>query len=124
MGRKLKRRYVLFTLGAILSLALLSSIAYGLYESMQSWPIYRHDWTRSGYAPVTTPDTNATLWIWEAPSRGPSAPIIANGIVYTTLYDTLYALDETTGVELWHVKVGTSGAELTGGRPMPMENCM
>ena len=110
----MEKGYALIITGIILSFILLSTVAYG-YETTWPWPIYRCDQSRSGYSPVSAPDTNATLWTWEVSYGSLRTPIIANGIVYTVSYDDLYALDETTGVELWHVQVGTSGAQITGG---------
>jgi eukaryotic-like serine/threonine-protein kinase len=55
---------------------------------------------RTGYATTTAPNTNTSqLWTWT--KSYPGSPIIANGMVIVTASGGMYALDETTGVQLW-----------------------
>lgn len=112
----MKKGQTLTILFFLVAFALISKAVFGLHKTMRPWPIYGHDASRSGYAPGSAPNTNTTLWTWIGPSsnfRG--TPVIAEGIVYTAIYDGVYALDETTGVELWQRQVGTTGDQITGG---------
>jgi len=77
--------------------------------------MYRHDSSRSGYQPVSTPNTNSTLWSWSVPSGTVKNPVIAEGIVYVAAYDDLYAIDETTGAQLWTVDVNTGSSSFNVG---------
>ena len=108
--RQLKRRNTIVTLTILVLFALTSSAAYGLYETTHPWTNYRNNTLRSGYQPGLTPNTNSTLWSWTAPSGYPKNPIIAEGIVYVHAYDDLYAIDETTGAQLWTVDVNGVGS--------------
>jgi len=108
--RQLKRRNSIITLTVLIAFALTFSVAYGLYETTYPWMNYRCDTARSGYQPVSTPNTNSTLWSWSAPSGYPKDPVIAEGIVYVAAYDDLYAIDETTGAQLWTVDVNGAGS--------------
>jgi len=94
-----------------------SSVAYGLYETTHPWLAYRNGISRSGYQPVSTPNTNSTLWSWSSPSGVVKNPVIAEGVVYVAAYDDLYAIDETTGAQLWTVDVnGASSSSNIGDR--------
>lgn len=95
-----------------------SSVTYGLYETTHPWPTYRNSTSRSGHQPVSTPNTNSTLWSWSVPSGATvKNPVIAEGVVYVAQYDDLYAIDETTGAQLWTVDVnGGSSSSYIGDR--------
>jgi len=113
----MKIRNVIITLTVLVLFASTSSAAYGLYETTHPWTNYRNNQSRSGYQPVSTPDTNSTLWSWTSPSGVPKNPVIAEGIVYVAAYDDLYAIDETTGAQLWTVDVnGGSSSSNIGNR--------
>jgi len=109
------KRQILLASIVLLVIAFTSKAAFALYETATPWSVYRHNPTRSGYAPSSAPDTNATLWTWEAPSGNLLTPVIAEGMVYTASYDDLYALDETTGTELWSIDVNVGGYSISGG---------
>jgi outer membrane protein assembly factor BamB len=104
---------------AILALFALSlSSVSGLYDTMRPWINYRNDQVRSGYQPVATPDSNSTLWGWTAGSGNMRNLVVDNGIVYAHSYDDLYALDETTGAQLWTVDVNGGQAAYIGDRAL------
>jgi len=110
----MRRENALSILILLLSIALTSKAVFALYETTDPWPIYRHDSTRSGYAPVSVPNTNTTLWKLSGPYYA-GTPIIVEGIVYTAANDDVYAVDETTGAELWTVDVNPTTSPVTGG---------
>jgi outer membrane protein assembly factor BamB len=113
----LNKRHIFFSLAFLLFVAFTSRVAFGLYETTHPWTSYRHAQLRSGYQPVSTPDTNSTLWSWTSPSGVPKNPVIDEGIVYVAAYDDLYAIDETTGAQLWTVDVnGGSSSSNIGNR--------
>ncbi len=100
-----------------------SSVAYGLYETTHPWSTYRNGMSRSGYQPVSTPNTNSTLWSWSVSSGTVKNPVIAEGVAYVTVYDDLYAIDETTGAQLWTVDVnGASSSSNVGDRGATFSN--
>jgi len=110
----MRKEHVLSILILLLSIALTSKVVFALYETTYPWLIYRHDPARSGYAPVSVPNTNTTLWKLSGPYYAVT-PIIAEGIVYAAAYDDLYAVDETTGAELWTVDVNPTDYYIYGG---------
>jgi outer membrane protein assembly factor BamB len=111
----LKKHYILSSLTFLIAFALTSGAVFALYETTHPWPVYRHDSSRSGYAPVSAPNTNTTLWTWVAPAGSLRDPVLAEGIVYTASHDDLCALDETTGAELWSIDVNPTSYEVSGG---------
>lgn len=74
---------------------------FALYTTTNPWPMYRYDPTRTGTTPSTAPNTNNTLWIYDAGTTSLLMPIIAEGKVIFRRSSQIYALDETTGVKLW-----------------------
>jgi outer membrane protein assembly factor BamB len=66
--------------------------------------MYRHDTAHSGATPSDVPSTNSTLWAWGTGAYGlsvRSTPLIVDGRVIIQVNDWAFAVDETTGVELW-----------------------
>ena len=113
----MNKRHIFFSLAFLLFVAFTSRAAFGLYETTHPWTNYRHDQLRSGYQPVSTPNTNSTLWSWSVTSGTVKNPVIAEGVVYVAAYDDLYAIDETTGAQLWTVDVnGGSSSSNVGDR--------
>jgi outer membrane protein assembly factor BamB len=77
--------------------------------------MWRYNNTRSGYTTSTAPNNNHTIWTTTQiyPS---SIPIVVNGMVIVTgTGPRMYALDETTGVELWRSFTFTGSP---GGNPV------
>jgi len=79
---------------------LAAGTVYGLYDSPDPWPMFKHDLDRTGYAASTAPNDNTTLWSTSGVTSL-SSPIVANGRVLAFASNRLYAFDETTGVKLW-----------------------
>ena len=102
--KQLKKRITMVTLAILAIFALTLSSVNGLYQTVHPWTNYRNNQLRSGYQPVSTPNSNSTLWTWTGTGYVRNL-VIDDGIVYAHSYDDLYALDETTGAELWTVDV-------------------
>ena len=68
-----------------------------------NWPMYLHDPGHTGYTPSAGPMTNQTLWSFQTGSTNvKSSPAVVDGIVYVGAEDgRLYALDATSGEEIW-----------------------
>jgi len=88
--------------------------AYGTIENRKSsienpndWPTFRHDAARSG---TTRTRVLSNIKIdWKVTLKGKlTAPVAAGGKVFVAKPDahTIYALDMTTGKELWHFIAG------------------
>ncbi|MCW3980335.1 MAG: PQQ-binding-like beta-propeller repeat protein, partial [Candidatus Bathyarchaeota archaeon] len=99
----MNKRYIFLSLTLLLAFALTSSVTFGLYETTHPWPMHRHDPARTGTTASTAPNTNNTLWIHETVYSFGNihSTIIADGKLIFVDYNTIKALDETTGVELW-----------------------
>ena len=70
--------------------------------SASEWPVFRHDSLRSSSVETEIPDGLKTLWSVDLGGKL-SPPVIAGGRVYVSAVDAhkIYALDETSGRELW-----------------------
>lgn len=110
MTKRVKMTRLVLALTGLTVLLTLSQIAYALYPTATPWPMYRHDLTRSGYTTSTAPNNNNT--VWTSASSSMPYPIVAEGMVIYNSYNTMIAVDETTGVELWRSS-GLTGT-LTG----------
>lgn len=89
--------------------------------STGSWTVYHHDDAHTGLDSSVPPASSATAgWISAALDGEVYAePLIYNGIVYTaTLNNTVYALRQSDGTEIWHNNFATTtsfGGPVTGG---------
>ncbi len=97
------RKIVLISiaLAFLLTLGTATQMTYALYPTTDPWPMWRYNNTRSGYTTSSAPNNNKTLWTTEQfyPS---SVPIVVDGkVIVTGTGPRMYALDETTGVEIW-----------------------
>ncbi len=72
-----------------------------------SWPVFRHDNTRSGHVRCGVPGSLKRLWKAKIAGRL-TQPVAAAGKVFLASVDrhTVYALDEGTGKPLWHYVAG------------------
>lgn len=79
-----------------------------------SWPMFRHDLTHSGYSTSSAPNTNTTLWSYSPPEFttwfGDSSPAVLDGKVYIGACSDeglfakkgyVYCFDEFFGEETW-----------------------
>ena len=109
----MKKRITMVTLAVFILFTLSLNSVYGLFDTELPWINHRNNDVRSGYQPVSTPDSNNTLWSWTGPATTRNL-VVDNGIVYAHSADDLYALDETTGAQLWTVDVnGGQTASIT-----------
>jgi alcohol dehydrogenase (cytochrome c) len=79
----------------------------GIARAQDTWPIYHGDFTGQRHSKLTqiTPENVSTLkqvWKFQASQQLKASPIVANGIIYITAPDNLWAMDARTGKELWH----------------------
>jgi len=88
-------------LASLMLLATLSQLAYARYASTEPWPMYRHDLARTGTITSAAPDNNQTL-LWSHGRSTTKPHIVVDGMVIIISSTTVYALDETTGVEIWN----------------------
>jgi outer membrane protein assembly factor BamB len=84
----------------LFAFASVSGGVFALYETTDPWPMYRHDLTRSGTTTSTAPNTNKTLWTHTS-TGSVGTPIVVDGKVIFVSSNRVYALDETTGIQLW-----------------------
>jgi outer membrane protein assembly factor BamB len=96
----MNKRSILLSLAFLLVAGFASNTVFALYETTDPWPMYRYDLTRSGTTTSTAPNTNKTLWTHTSTSSV-GIPIVVDGKVIFISYYNLYALDETTGIQLW-----------------------
>src|SRR4030043_239613 len=87
-------------LASFMLLATFSQLVYARYASTEPWPMYRHDLARTGTITSTAPDSNQTL-LWSHGRSTTKSHIVADGMVIIISSTYVYALDETTGVEIW-----------------------
>jgi outer membrane protein assembly factor BamB len=114
----MKKNYVYLGLLTLLLFVIGSNAVFALHPTADPWIMHRHDNARSGTTTSTAPNTNKTAWSVSAIyPRGP--PLVYGGKVLFATYSNIYALDETTGVELWHsitLNSLTSPMTMTNGR--------
>jgi len=80
----------------------------GIYtsNSIDWWPMFRHDPWHSGYSTSNAPKTNQILWIQNLESFAES-PSVADGILFIGCADgKVYALNASTGAHIWNYGVG------------------
>ena len=70
--------------------------------SLSSWPVYRHDTARSGYASTQVDSGVKQAWATEIGERI-TPPVAAGGLVFLAAVDkyTIHALDEADGSPRW-----------------------
>jgi hypothetical protein len=82
-------------------------IGYALYPSITPWSMYRYDVVHSGSTPSDVPPNNNTLWGYSAGAAGigprsiDATPLIVDGRVIFEVTNRVFAVVETTGVQLW-----------------------
>jgi len=83
----------------------------GSEDSVDSWPMFRHDLNHTGYSTSNAPTTNHTLWTYTISDHmgdyvEPS-PAVVDGKVYVGSDDrNVYCLDASTGAKLWNYTTG------------------
>ena len=51
-------------------------------ETVDWWPMFRHDPNHTGYSTSTAPNTNNTIWIYTTGGPVYSSPAVVDGKVY------------------------------------------
>lgn len=70
--------------------------------SSNSWPNFRHDSAHSGTSDSNAPNTNQTLWVFDAGVYVVASPTVSNGVVYACTDGYVYAIDASTGRQIWN----------------------
>jgi alcohol dehydrogenase (cytochrome c) len=78
-----------------------------LHPPADAWPTYHGEYSGRRHSNLTqiTPDNVDELkqvWSFEATQTLKASPIVADGVIYITAPDNLWAIDAHTGKELWH----------------------
>jgi len=86
-----------------------------------SWLLFHGDYTGKRHSPLTqiTPANVNTLteaWRFQTSGGIKATPILANGVMYITTTDNLWAIDARTAKELWHYTHPRSAAFSIGHR--------
>jgi alcohol dehydrogenase (cytochrome c) len=108
-------RYLTFTgiLVAVAALAFAQSSPQGVDPSLlakpqaDSWLNYHGDYSGKRHSPLTqiTPQNVSRLtqaWRFQTQGQIKGSPVLANGVMYITTTDNLWAFDVQTNRELWH----------------------
>jgi outer membrane protein assembly factor BamB len=105
------RKIAFFTIALtlLLTLGTMAQMTYGLYPTTDPWLMWRHDLARSGVGTGTAPNNNQTIWTW-AHAGMTTTPLVLNGTVIVADYSKFYALDETTGIQLWNTTFTIQGS--------------
>ena len=75
-------------------------------STIDSWPMFHHDLTHTGYSTSTAPITNLTLWTYTT-GGDVNDPAVVNGVVYIGSYDDkIYALNAKNGALIWSFTTG------------------
>jgi len=94
----------------------------GSEDSVDSWPMFRHDLNHTGYSTSNAPTTNHTLWTYTISDHmgdyvEPS-PAVVDGKVYVGSDDrNVYCLDASTGAKLWNYMTGYSAGDYVTSSP-------
>jgi alcohol dehydrogenase (cytochrome c) len=72
-----------------------------------TWPTYHGDYTGERHSKLTGINAENVsqlqrVWSFKATQTLKASPIVADGVLYITLPDNLWAIDARTGKELWH----------------------
>jgi alcohol dehydrogenase (cytochrome c) len=116
----------LFRIGMVAALATLA-LAQGVDPSSllkppaDSWLLYHGDYTgkrQSSLSQITPENVNRLTEVWRFQTQGgiKGSPVLANGVMYITTTDNLWAFDARTAKELWHYRHPPSQAFSIGHR--------
>jgi outer membrane protein assembly factor BamB len=106
-GRGKMKKVTILSVFAFMTLLSTASIGFALYSSATPWPMYRYDVAHSGSTPSDVPNNNNTLWVYSAGASGvgprsiDATPLIVDGRVIFEVTNRVFAVVETTGVQLW-----------------------
>jgi outer membrane protein assembly factor BamB len=86
-----------------------TNMTWQLVSVSEAWPMYRHDWSHTGYSTSFAPTTNLSLW---SAKIGPTvtdlsliypSPAVVNGTVYASSTNgTVFAINTANGATIWN----------------------
>jgi len=87
-----------------------------LNPGTDSWPTFNGDYSGRRYSTLAQINQSnvsslALAWAFQSRSQGSfsSMPLVANGIMYATLPDQVWAIDARTGRQIWHFQRPSQG---------------
>ena len=98
-----------------------------LHQPSDAWLTYHGDYSGRRHSELTgiTPENVGSLqqvWRFQASQQIKASPIVANGIIYITAPDNLWAVDARSGKELWHHQHTKNNAFHIGHRGAAIHN--
>src|SRR5438105_12645504 len=98
-----------------------------LHPPTDAWLTYHGDYTGQRHSKLTqiTPENVGRLkqvWRFQASQPLKASPIVANGVIYITAPDNLWAVDASSGKELWHHQHTKNNAFHIGHRGAAIHN--
>jgi len=105
-----------------------------LRPTPDSWPMYNGDYSGRRFSPLTNIDTSTVAsttlaWVYRPnPGNVPAGgggqtvvtikgtPVVANGVMYISIPDHVWAVDARSGRELWHATWPSKGGWHIGNR--------
>jgi outer membrane protein assembly factor BamB len=111
-GRKMKKTaFITVASASLLILAGMSQATFAFYPSPNPWPMWRYDQQHSAYTTSSVTSRNITIWDTSTYYYPADTPIVVDGkVIFGGTGNKMYALDETTGVELWKSSPALSGS--------------
>jgi alcohol dehydrogenase (cytochrome c) len=94
-----------------------------------SWPTYNGDYSGKRFRPLKQIDQENVGFLtlaWAYQLHGPttlglkSTPLLANGVLYFSVPDHVWAVDALTGREIWHYRYQSTAGSLIGNRGVGM----
>ena len=98
-----------------------------LHPTTDAWLTYHGDYTGRRHSSLRqiTPENVGRLkqvWRFQASQALKASPIVANGVIYITAPDNLWAVDASSGKELWHYQHPRNNAFHIGHRGAAIHN--
>jgi alcohol dehydrogenase (cytochrome c) len=104
-----------------------------LQPATDAWPMHNGDYTGRRFSPLTTVNSNTVAslslgWTHRIVAAGAAGgggataavikgtPVVANGVLYVTIPDHVWALDARSGREIWHATWPSKGGWHIGNR--------
>jgi outer membrane protein assembly factor BamB len=79
-------------------------------RNSSDWLMFHSSLTHDGYTNSTAPNTNLTFWSINLSGSIFSSPAVYDGVVFISLENSTYAIDEATGIIIWSVPIGTNSS--------------
>jgi outer membrane protein assembly factor BamB len=102
-------KIVLTFLFMLLAVSVLSTVEVNGQTTTDTWPMFGHDLTHSGYSTAVAPRTNQTYWTYKTDGQVRSSVAIKDNIVYAATFGGyIYAIDANTGNKIWSYNTGNN----------------